>query len=176
MLGRVCQRTFVDTYSKLAFAKLHDRKTPITPAELLNDRAVPVFGEKEVKGSPRGLTDRGINYCGNPVHPERELDISIENMDHTRTRTKSPQTNGIVERYQKTSSTSSTGLPFRKNIHAAIREPRKALDALMTQQNEARTHQGRYCFVKTPMPTFLDARAVARDKQIGDQFVVQPEA
>ena len=175
MLGRVCQRTFVDTYSKLAFAKLHDRKTPITAAELLNDRAVPVFGEKEMRLS-RGLTDRGINYCGNPEHPECELYISIEIMDHTRTRTKSPQTNGIVERYQKTMLDEFYRIAFCKNIHAAIREPRKALDALMTQQNEARTHQGRYCFVKTPMPTFLDARAVARDKQIGDQFVVQPEA
>jgi hypothetical protein len=39
-------------------------------------------------------------------------------------------------------------IAFCKKIDAAIREPRKALDALMTQQNEARTHQGRYCFVK----------------------------
>jgi hypothetical protein len=37
-VGRVYQQTFIDTYAKVAFAKLYDRKTPITAAELLNDR------------------------------------------------------------------------------------------------------------------------------------------
>ena len=86
------------------------------------------------------LTDRGINYCGNPEHPECELYISIENIDQTRTRTKSPQTNGIVE---MTMLDEVYRIAFCKKIHAAIREPRKALDALMTEQNEARTPQGR---------------------------------
>ena len=67
--------------------------------------------------------------------------------------------------YQRTFVDTYSKLAFAKP-HG---EPLKALDALMTEQNGARTHQGRYCFVKTPMPTFLDARAVARDKQIGDQ-------
>src|SRR5580700_2015822 len=48
-VGRVYQQTFIDTYSKVAFAKLYDRKTPITAADLLNDRVVPFFDEKEVK-------------------------------------------------------------------------------------------------------------------------------
>jgi hypothetical protein len=33
----------------VTFAKLYDRKTPITAADLLNDRVVPFFDEKEVK-------------------------------------------------------------------------------------------------------------------------------
>jgi hypothetical protein len=40
-VGRIYQQTFIDTYSKVTFAKLHDRKTPITAADLLNDRVVP---------------------------------------------------------------------------------------------------------------------------------------
>ena len=43
-VGRVYQQTFVDTYSKVAFAKLYDRKTPLPAADLLNDRVVPFFG------------------------------------------------------------------------------------------------------------------------------------
>ena len=31
-VGRIYQQTFIDTYSKLGFAKLYDRKTPITAA------------------------------------------------------------------------------------------------------------------------------------------------
>ncbi len=48
-VGRIYQQTFIDTYSKVTFAKLYDRKTPITAADLLNDRVVPFFDEKEVK-------------------------------------------------------------------------------------------------------------------------------
>ena len=86
------------------------------------------------------LTDRGINYCGNPEHPECELYISIENIDLTRTRTKSPQTNGIVERYQKTMLDEFYRIAFCKNIHVAIGQPRTVLDALVPEQNEVRTH------------------------------------
>jgi len=100
-VGRIYQQTFVDTYSKVAFAKLYDRKTPITAADLLNDRVVPFFDEKEV-GLSRVLTDRGTEYCGNPEHHEYELYLAVEDIDHSRTKTKSPQTNGIVERLHKT--------------------------------------------------------------------------
>jgi transposase InsO family protein len=57
-VGRVYQQTFVDTYSKVAFAKLYDRKTPLPAADLLNDRVVPFF---DSYGIPliRVLTDRG---------------------------------------------------------------------------------------------------------------------
>src|SRR5215469_2687367 len=39
------QQTVVDTYAKVGFAKLYDRKTPITAAEILNDRVVPFYDE-----------------------------------------------------------------------------------------------------------------------------------
>jgi hypothetical protein len=71
-VGRIYQQTFIDTYTKVAFAKLYDRKTPITAAELLNDRVLPFFDAHEVKLC-RVLTDRGTEYCGNPEHHEYEL-------------------------------------------------------------------------------------------------------
>src|SRR5687768_15574769 len=83
-VGRIYQQTFVDTYSKLAFAKLYDRKTPITSAELLNDRVVPLFDEHEIK-LLRVLTDRGTEYCGNPERHEYELYLAVEDIDHSRT-------------------------------------------------------------------------------------------
>src|SRR5262244_824602 len=100
-VGRIYQQTFLDTYSKVAFAKLYDRKTPLTAADLLNDRVVPFFEERDVPLS-RGLTDRGTEYCGSPEHHEDERYLAVENIDHTRTQVKSPQTNGIVERFPKT--------------------------------------------------------------------------
>jgi hypothetical protein len=41
----------------------------------------------------------------------------------------------------------------------------------MTEYNEERPHQGRYCFGKTPMQTFLDARTIAKEKQMGERNV-----
>jgi transposase InsO family protein len=164
-VGRIYQQTFVDTYSKLAFAKLYDRKTPITAADLLNDRVVPFFDEKEVRLS-RVLTDRGTEYCGNPEHHEYELYLAGEDIDHSGTKTKSPQTNGIVERLHKTMLNEFYRIAFRKKLYASIRELQDDLDEWMRSYNEERPHQGRWCFGKTPMQTFLDAIPIAREKMI----------
>jgi hypothetical protein len=94
-VGRIYQQTFVDTYSKLAFAKLYDRKTPLVAADLLNDRVIPFFDEHAV-ALQRVLTDRGTEYCGAPERHEYELYLAVENIDHTRTKVKSPQTNDYL--------------------------------------------------------------------------------
>ncbi|MGC2221760.1 MAG: IS481 family transposase [Methylocella sp.] len=164
-VGRIYQQTFIDTYSKLAFAKLYDRKTPITAADLLNDRVVPFFEEKDVKLS-RMLTDRGTEYCGNPEHHEYELYLAVEDIDHSRTKTKSPQTNGIAERFHKTVLNEFYRIAFRKKLYASIGELQDDLDEWVRSYNEERPHQGRWCFGKTPLQTFLDAIPIARDKMI----------
>ena len=94
-VGRVYQQTFIDTYAKVAFAKLYDRKTPITAAEILNDRVVPFYDEHGIRLS-RLLTDRGTEFCGNESH-EYELYLAVEDIDHSRTKAKSPQTTDEVE-------------------------------------------------------------------------------
>ena len=75
-VGRVYQQTFIDTYAKVACAKLYDRKTPITAVDLLNDRVLPIFDEHDVK-LLRVLTDRGCEYCGNPEWYEYELYLAL---------------------------------------------------------------------------------------------------
>ena len=96
-VGRIYQQTFIDTYAKVAFAKLYDRKTPITAADLLNDRVVPFYDAREVRLC-RVLTVRGTEYCGNPEHHEYELYLALEDVDHTRTKTKSPQTTDVIDK------------------------------------------------------------------------------
>src|SRR5438270_7209407 len=162
-VGRIYQQTFIDTYSKVAFAKLYDRKTPITAADLLNDRVVPFFDEKEVKLC-RVLTDRGTEYCGNPERHEYELYLAIEDVDHSRTRTKRPQTNGICERFHKTLLDEFYRVAFRKKIYRSIGELQADLDLWITDYNRHRSHQGRWCFGKTPMQTFLDTIPLAKEK------------
>jgi len=164
-VGRVYQQTFIDTYAKVAFAKLYDRKTPITAAELLNDRVIPFFDEHEIPLC-RVLTDRGTEYCGNPEHHEYELYLAIEDIDHTRTKARSPQTNGICERFHKTVLDEFYRIAFRKRIYATIEQLQLDLDAWMAEYNQARPHQGRWCYGKTPMQTFLDTLPIAKEKSI----------
>ncbi|WP_262269138.1 IS481 family transposase [Microvirga yunnanensis] len=164
-VGRIYQQTFIDTYTKVVFAKLYDRKTPITAADLLNDRVLPFFDAHDVKLC-RVLTDRGTEYCGNPEHHEYELYLAVEDVDHTRTKTKSPQTNGIAERFHKTVLDEFYRVAFRKKIYGSIVELQTDLDAWVRSYHEERPHQGRWCFGKTPMQTFLDAIPLAKEKMI----------
>jgi Integrase core domain len=170
-LDFTCQQTFVDT-TKVAFAKLgacpwarqsrdpRDRKTPITAADLLNDRGVPCFDEREVRHL-RGLTDRGTKYCGNP-HPEYELYLAVEDVDHSRTKTKSPRTNGIVERLHKTMLNEFDRIAFRKKLSTSIAALQDDLDEWIRSYQEERPHQGRWCFGTPPTQTF----PIAREKMI----------
>ena len=164
-VGRVYQQTAIDTYSKVAFAKLYDRKTALTAADALNDRVVPFFDSHDIPVS-RVLTDRGTEYCGRPENHEYELYLAIENIDHTRTKTKSPQTNGICERFHKTVLDEFYQLAFRKRLYGSVAELQADLDIWITQYNRERTHQGRWCYGKTPMQTFLDTLNLAREKLI----------
>ena len=164
-VGRIYQQTFIDTYTKVACAKLYDRKTPITAADLLNDRVLPLFEDHDVK-LLRILTDRGSEYCGNPERHEYELYLAVEDIDHSRTKTKSPQTNGICERFHKTVLNEFYRVAFRKKVYRSIDELQTDLDLWVREYNERRPHQGRWCFGKTPMQTFLDAMPIAREKMI----------
>src|SRR6186997_453450 len=161
-VGRIYQQTVIDTYAKVAFAKLYDRKTPITAAEILNDRVVPFYDEYGIRLC-RVLTDRGTEFCGSESH-EYELYLAVEDIDHTRTKAKSPQTNGICERFHRTVLDEFYRVAFRKKIYRTIDELQVDLDAWITEYNEDRAHQGRWCFVKTPMQTFLDALPLAKEK------------
>ena len=109
-VGRIYQQTFIDTYAKVAFAKLYDRKTALTAADLLNDRVVPFYDAQEVKLT-RVLTDRGTEYCGNPEHHEYELYLAVEDVDHSRTKTKSRRRMESSSASTKPCWTSSTASP-----------------------------------------------------------------
>lgn len=124
---------------------------------------VPFFEEHEVPLS-RILTDRGTEYCGSPDSHEDELYLAIENIDHTRTKVKSPQTNGIVERLHKTMLNEFYRITFRKKIYTTLAELQADWEEWLRDSNEERVHQGRWCYGRTPMRTFLDTIPLAKEK------------
>ena len=165
-VGRIYQQTFIDTYSRVADAKLYDRKLALVAADMLNDRVVPFFEEQEIP-LLRVLTDRGTEYCGNREH---QLYLAIENIDQTKTRARRPQTNGICERFHKTILQEFYQVAFRKKIYKSIDELQADLDQWLKHYNEERPHSGRYCYGKTPMQTFNDSKKLAKQKML-DQLV-----
>lgn len=165
-VGRIYQQTFIDTYCKVGFTKLYDRKNALVAAEVLNDQVMPFYEEH---GIPllRVLTDRGTEYCGNREYHEYELYLALENIDHSRTRAKSPQSNGICERFHKTVLDEFYRVAFRKKVYNSLQELQRDLDLWLKEYNEERTHSGKYCYGKTPMQTFLDTLPLAKAKMLG---------
>jgi transposase InsO family protein len=167
-VGRIYQQTFVDTYTRIAFCKLYLQKHAITAADLLNDRVIPFFDEH---GIPllRILTDRGTEYCGKKDQHEFQLYLALEDIDHTRTKARSPQTNGICERFHKTILEEFYQIAFRKKIYKSLDELQVDLDAWLVKYNQERPHSGRYCYGKTPMQTFEDSLPLAKEKMLNSK-------
>ena len=126
-IGRIYQQTFIDTYSRVAFVKLYDRKNAIVAADTLNDRVLPFFEEKEIR-LLRILTDRGSEYCGSREHHEYQLYLSIEDIDHTKTKVKHPQTNGICVRFHKTIKDEFYQIAFLKKVYQTLDELQRDVD------------------------------------------------
>jgi transposase InsO family protein len=162
-VGRVYQQTFVDTYAKVAFAKLYTTKTPITSADLLNDRVLPFYEEHDLP-LLRILTDRGTEYCGKADRHDYQLYLAVNDIEHTKTKVKSPQTNGICERFHKTILQEFYQVTFRKKIYADLETLQADLDIWLARYNNERTHQGKMCCGRTPMATWEDGKQIWREK------------
>ena len=164
-VGRIYQQTFIDTYAKVGFAKLYTTKTPITAADLLNDKVLP-FYEKHHLPLLRILTDRGTEYCGKAETHDYQLYLAINDIEHTKTKAKSPQTNGICERFHKTVLQEFYQVTFRKKIYREIDSLQSDLEQWLEYYNNERTHQGKMCCGRTPMETLEDGKQIWQEKQL----------
>lgn len=168
-IGRIYQQTFVDTYSRVAMAKLYTDKSSITAADMLNDKVLPWFTEQSIP-LLRILTDRGTEYCGKIEHHAYQLYLAIENIDHSKTKVRHPQTNGICERFHRTIKEEFYDITFRKKIYNSLNELQIDLDAWIEKYNKMRPHSGRFCYGKTPLKTFEDAKHIAIEKNLGNLY------
>lgn len=167
-VGRIYQQTFIDTYSRVAFAKLYTSKHAVTAADILNDRVLPFFEENDIP-LLRVLTDRGTEYKGAPGH-EYELYLNLEGIDHSKTKVRHPQSNGICERLHRTMQEEFYAVAFRRKLYDKLELLQADLDQWMVYYNNERPHSGRYCFGKTPMATFLESLPLAKEKILNENF------
>jgi len=165
-VGRIYQQTVIDTYSSVAFAKVYTAKVPVTAADILNDRVLPFFEGHDIP-ILRVLTDRGTEFCGAADKHPYELYLQLNDIEHTKTKAKSPQTNGICERAHQTILNEFYRVAFRKKVYADIETLQVDLDEYMDKYNITRTHQGKRCQGRTPMDTFLDGKKLFDEKNLG---------
>ena len=162
-VGRIYQQTFIDTYSRVAFAKLYTSKHAITSADILNDRVLPFFEEQEIP-LLRVLTDRGTEFNGRMENHEYELYLQIEGIEHSKTKVRHPQSNGICERLHRTIQEEFYAVTFRKKLYDNLELLQQDLDKWLQHYNHERPHSGRYCYGKTPMQTFAETLTLAKQK------------
>ena len=112
----------------------------------------------------RVLTDRGTEYCGRADGHGYQLYLAVNDIEHTRTKARHPQTNGICERFHKTVLHEFYNIAFRKRIYSDLEQLQEDLDQWVYQYNNDRTHLGKMCCGRTPMQTFLDAKPIIKQK------------
>ena len=168
-VGRIYQQTFIDTYSRVAFAKLYERKGALMAADLLNDRVLPWFEQQEVP-LLRMLTDRGTEYCGSIQHHEYQLYLAIENIAHTKTKVRNPQTNGICERFHRTMQEEFYQVATRKKLYTSLEELQNDLDEWLEWYNRERSHSGKRCEGRTPLQTFRETKHLVYQKMLDKQL------
>ncbi len=156
-IGKIYQQTGIDTYSNIAFAKVYTEKTALTATDFLNDRVLPFFDGHGIR-LLRTLTDRGTEYCGVQDQHPYELFCYLNDIEHSRTKARHPQTNGACERMNQIILDEFWQVAFRKRIYTSLEQIQTDLDAWLVTYNERRTNQGRHCDGRTPMQTFLEGK------------------
>lgn len=167
-VGRIYQQSVLDTYSSVGFAKLYTAKVPVTAADALNDRVLPFFEEQGVD-ILRILTDRGTEFCGAMDKHPYEIFLQYHEIEHTKTRARRPQSNGICEAFHKTVLNEFYRVTFRKKIYQDLENLQKDLDEWLNYYNNSRTHQGKRCQGRTPKQTFMDSLELVKQKNLDNE-------
>jgi transposase InsO family protein len=157
-VGKVYMQAVVDTYGSFAFGYLHTTKQPEHAALVLHNDVLPFYQEQ---GLPveAVLTDNGREYCGTERHPF-EIYLALNEIEHRRTRVRRPQTNGFVERFNRTVLDEFFRTAFRTKLYESIEALQADLDEWMRYYNHERTHQGYRNLGKRPIDT-IRASALA---------------
>lgn len=152
-IGKIYQQTGIDTFSNVGFAKVYNERTGLAAADFLNDKVLPVFDEHSIR-MHRVLTDNGTEYCGQKGNHAYQLFLHLNDIEHTRTKVRHPQTNGATERLNQIIQEEFYSVAFRKTLYTSLEQLQDDLDTFMLKYNFERTNQGKRCQGKTPMQTF----------------------
>jgi len=152
-LGEVSQQTFLDTATRLVFARVYPARSPEAAADLLATRVLPFF---DGHGVPlrRVLTDRSQQYCGRPErHAFRAL-LESRGIAHALSGTAEPDAALLVEDLHRLMLDQFYKVAARRRAYGSLEELQADVDRWVDDHNRQRGCDGWWCFGRTPLETF----------------------
>ena len=150
-IGKVYLNTVVDTYGSFGFGFLHTGKAPECAVAVLHNDVLPFYAEKNLTVGAI-LTDNGREFCGKTTHPF-ELYLELNDIEHRRTKVRSPKTNGFVERFNRTVLDEFFRIKLREKFYETVAAMQQDLDQWLHHYNYERPHQGYRNMGKRPIDT-----------------------
>jgi transposase InsO family protein len=162
-VGKVYLQAVVDTYGSYAFGFLHTGKLPECAVAVLHNDVLPFYRRKGLAVSAV-LTDNGREFCGTDTHPY-ELYFALNDIEHRRTKVRRPQTNGFVERFNRTVLDEFFRVVFRQKLYERLEDLQADLDDWLRHYNTERPHRGYRNMGKRPMDTIQDYLNKSREME-----------
>ena len=165
-VGQVYLQVVIDTYGSYAFGYLHTGKIPQHSAAVLHNDVLPQYQAWGIKVKAI-LTDNGSEYCGKDTHPY-ELYLALNDIEHRRTKVKSPRTNGFVERFNRTALNEFFRKAFRAKFYESVESLQKDFDEWLRHYNNERPHQGYRNMGKRPIDTIKEFVCLERKEEYAE--------
>jgi transposase InsO family protein len=128
---------------------------------VLHNEALPFYQERGLVVTAV-LTDNGPEFCGTEGHPF-ELYLALCDLEHRRTTVRHPQTNGFVERFQRTVKEEFFGVALRETLYDSVEALQADLDQWLLHYNTERPHQGYRNMGKRPIDTISAYLALTQE-------------
>ena len=158
-VGKVYLHATVDTYSSYAFGFLHTSKQPEAAVSVLHNDVLPFYRKHKLKVE-NILTDNGREYCGKETHPY-QLYLALNDIKHRTTKVRRPQTNGFIERFNRTILDEFFRIKFREKLYTSLKMLQEDLDEWLIYYNEKRPHLGYRNKGRIPMETILKFKHIS---------------
>jgi transposase InsO family protein len=150
-IGKVYLHTVVDTYGSYGFGFLHTSKQPEAAVAVLHNDVLPFYADLGLTVQAI-LTDNGREFCGTD-NRAYELYLALNDIEHRRTKVRSPQTNGFVERFQRTVLEEFFIETLRTTFYETVDALQMDFDAWLRHYNTERPHQGYRNLGRRPVET-----------------------
>jgi len=156
-LVRIYQQTGIDAYAGFGFAKVFRDKTAISAIDFLKTKVLSVYRQFHIP-LDRILTDNGKEYTTHWVDGNHgdESFLKQHSIRHTRIKLRTPQSNGVIERFNRTLLEEFYQIAMMKKVYFSISELQDDLDQFIYDYNFKRTNQGYRLKGKIPYQKFLD--------------------
>jgi len=153
-VGKVYLQAVIDTYCSYAFGYLHTGKLPEHSMSVVYNDVVPQYKHWKLDVKTI-LTDNGGEYCGTFNNPY-EMFLELAEIEHRKTKVRHPQTNGFVERFNRTVLNEFFRPAFRTKMYESVEALQKDLDIWLREYNEQRPQRDYRNMGKRPIDRIND--------------------